>query len=65
MEDQEAVDMVREHLGSGATGLGVASSALTGGAPSIVKKKSSAQVLVDAALARGSTDNITALVVFL
>ena len=51
LEDQEAVDMVREHL--------------TGNPPPLHKAKSAAKVLVDAALAKGSSDNVTALVVFL
>lgn len=55
IEDQEAVDMVREHLGAG-----------VGGAPPPNSRvKTAAQVLVDAALARGSSDNITVLVVYL
>ncbi len=55
LEDQEAVDMIREHLGSGA---GATS-------PPHSKAKTAAQVLVDASLAKGSSDNITVLVVFL
>ncbi len=55
LEDQEAVDMVREHTGGGAGAT----------APPHSKAKTAAQVLVDAALAKGSSDNITALVVFL
>lgn len=51
MEDQEAVDMVREHL--------------TSNPPPLHKVKTAAQVLIDAALAKGSSDNVTALVVFL
>ncbi len=50
LEDQEAVDLIREHVGAG-------------GNPA--KIKTAAQVLVDASLAKGSSDNITALVVFL
>lgn len=55
MEDQEAVDMVREHLGTGAGAT----------APPHSKAKTAAQVLVDAAMAKGSSDNITVLIVFL
>lgn len=55
LEDQEAVDMIREHLGSGA---GMTS-------PPHSKAKTAAQILVDAALAKGSSDNITVLIVFL
>ena len=51
LEDQEAVDMVREHLGAHP--------------PSLHKAKSAAQVLVDASLSKGSSDNVTALVVYL
>ena len=51
LEDQEAVDMVREHL--------------TSNPPPLSKVKTAAQVLIDAALAKGSSDNVTALVVFL
>jgi serine/threonine protein phosphatase PrpC len=49
IEDQEAVDMVREHLTSA----------------TLAKQKTAAQVLIDAALSKGSSDNVTALVVFL
>lgn len=51
LEDQEAVDMVREHIG--------------GSPPAQAKVRSAAQVLIDAALAKGTSDNVTALVVFL
>ena len=49
LEDQDAVDLVREHLrgaGAGAT-------------------KTAAQLLVDTAIAKQSSDNITALIVML
>ena len=50
LEDQEAVDMVRSFL-AGAGGL-------ADGVPA-------ARILVDAALAKGSSDNVTAMVVLL
>jgi len=60
MEDQEAVDLVRMHLrgGDGA-------SACLGAAEEEIRVKSSAQLLVDASLTRGSSDNVTAMVLFL
>ena len=51
MTDEEAVALVREYVGSG------------GGAGS--KSARAAKHLVDTALERGTTDNVTALVVFL
>ena len=51
LEDQEAVDRVREHLAANP--------------PPLARAKTAAQVLVDAALSKGSSDNVTALVVFL
>ena len=58
LEDQEAVDLVVKHLGG--VGAGAA-----GGGFDTAKAKTAAQVLVDTSLAKGSTDNVTALVVFL
>jgi serine/threonine protein phosphatase PrpC len=61
MEDQEAVDLVRMHLrgGDGAGGAGLSR------AEEEIRIKSSAQLLVDASLTRGSSDNVTAMVLFL
>ena len=58
MEDQEAVNMVRAHVCQG-------DGDASGSAVDETKFKTAAQVLVDAALSRGSSDNITALVVWL
>ena len=49
MEDQEAVDLVREHVGNG----------------DHARIKTAGQALVDVSIARGSSDNVSALVVFL
>lgn len=81
MEDQDAVDAVRAHLGLGAAPPAGTTEAAGGGggaaaradpsAPLDVaslppaKVKTAAQALVDLALARGSSDNVTALVVYL
>ena len=58
MEDQEAVDLVRVHL-RGGDGGGLSRTEAD------VRIKTAAQLLVDASLARGSSDNVTALVLFL
>ena len=50
LEDQEAVDMVRAFLAGAGD--------LAGGVPA-------ARILVEAALAKGSSDNVTAFVVLL
>jgi protein phosphatase PTC1 len=55
LEDQDAVDLIRAHIGPLEYGAPVPTS----------KAKTAAQVLVDASLARGSMDNVTVLVVFL
>jgi serine/threonine protein phosphatase PrpC len=61
MEDQEAADLVLKHLG-----LGPGGSALGPSDPHFLSKaKTAAQVLVDTSLQKGSSDNVTALVVFL
>jgi serine/threonine protein phosphatase PrpC len=76
LEDQEAVDLVLRHLGgagpagAGAAGAGGAAGGGGGGAAPgsglpTSKAKTAAQVLVDASLAKGSSDNVTALIVFL
>jgi serine/threonine protein phosphatase PrpC len=93
MEDQDAVDMVKNHLrGVTAASAGIVSTAsssssasgsegeassassaaaMASGEAAVVDEealeriKTSAQVLVDAALAKGSSDNVTAMVVFL
>jgi len=54
LEDQEAVDLVREHLGAGG-----------GASPAQGRAKTAAQLVVDASLSKGSSDNVTVLVVFL
>ena len=61
MEDQDAVDLIRAHMGSSSGGGG------SGGPVPLApgRVKTAAQALVDAALAKGSTDNVTVLVVFL
>lgn len=56
LEDQEAVDMIREHIGAGVGGVTT---------PAHGKAKTAAQILVEAALAKGSSDNVTVLIVFL
>lgn len=55
LEDQEAVDLVREHLGAGGGGA----------SPAQGRAKTAAQVVVDASLSKGSSDNVTVLVIFL
>ena len=81
MEDQDAVDVVRAHLvlgpapaagtseaaggGSGAAARADASAPLDVAGLPPAKVKTAAQALVDMALARGSSDNVTALVVYL
>ncbi len=50
LEDQEAVDMVRSFLA---------------GAGDLASGVPAARILVDAALAKGSSDNVTAFVVLL
>lgn len=49
--DQEAIDMVRENVGGPGSVLGASAARCS-------------QVIVDGALARGSTDNVTCMVVF-
>ena len=74
LEDQEAVDRVLRHLGgagppgAGAAGAGGAAGgggggggAAPGGGLPTSKAKTAAQVLVDASLAKGSSDNVTAV----
>ena len=61
MEDQEAVDMVRVHLQAAAGGGGGGG----GGGRSEELRKSAAQLLVDTSLARGSSDNVTAMILYL
>ena len=51
MSDQEAIDVIRENVPGPGSVLGAAASRC-------------AQLVVDAALSRGSTDNVTCLVVF-
>ena len=58
MEDQEAADLGLKHLGSGPGGSSVDPHFLS-------KAKTAAQILVDTSLQKGSSDNVTALVVFL
>jgi serine/threonine protein phosphatase PrpC len=60
MEDQEAVDLVRVHLRGDGGGSGELSRT-----EADVRIKTAAQLLVDASLARGSSDNVTALVLYL
>ena len=74
LEDQEAVDLVLRHVGgagppgAGAAGVGGAAGgggggggAAPGGGLPTSKAKTAAQVLVDASLAKGSSDNVTAV----
>jgi len=61
LEDQEAVDLVREHMSSGG-----GDGSRGGGTPTpTAKAKTAAQLVVEASLSKGSSDNVTVLVVFL
>lgn len=71
LSDQQAVDLVSRHMPTAAAMEEELKAAEAAGEPlqeprcRIRRQQSAAQALVDAALARNSTDNITAMVVFL
>lgn len=61
LEDQEAVDLVRLHVQPGGEG----GKEPAGAPPRAAAMKGAADLIVKESLKRGSSDNVTCLVVFL